>query len=143
VAEQVDCRVALLPIKPKYVRSILDGEKTVEFRRKTFSSRVDYVVIYASSPVKKVVGYFRVGAVTRHSPDTIWQEYADCGGISEVEFRTYYSGAPEAVAIEVGELFILARPMSLCELSVPPRAPQNFRYVESSVLARLGHLQRQ
>ncbi len=47
----------LLSLKPQFAAAILSGEKKFEFRRDVFSrSDVTTVVLYASSPVCKVVG---------------------------------------------------------------------------------------
>ena len=125
-----------MPIKPFFVSRILNGEKKVEFRRR-FPEGIDYIVIYSSNPVKAVVGFFRVGRILRHDPDSIWRKYRKVGGISRRDFGAYYSGTDEAVAIEVNELFVLPVPLALGDLNLPPRAPQNFRYVDPFTLERL------
>jgi hypothetical protein len=52
----------LLSIKPEFVEKIFSGLKKYEFRRVIFKSKsVSRVVIYASSPVQRVVGEFAVG----------------------------------------------------------------------------------
>jgi len=51
----------LLSIKPKYAEMILSGEKKYEFRRAIFKKPgISKVVIYASSPVSKVIGEFEI-----------------------------------------------------------------------------------
>lgn len=137
MAEQQDRRIALLPIKPCFVESILAGRKKVEFRRPAFRPSIDYVVIYASSPVQKVVGYFRVRTIARHDVAAIWTKYAAVGGINHRDFNSYYSGAREGVAIEVDELFILDQPMALSELDLPRTPPQHFSYVAKSAWTKL------
>lgn len=48
--------------------AILAGEKKYEFRRVIFSRRVNIVVIYATAPIRRVVGEFDVLAVISESP---------------------------------------------------------------------------
>ena len=48
----------LLSIKPEFVSSIFKGEKRFEYRRTIFKSPVERVVIYETSPTKKIVGEF-------------------------------------------------------------------------------------
>lgn len=58
----------LMSIKPIYTDLILQGKKTVEVRRTHMKiSSGDTVVMYATKPVGKVVGYFVV-------KDTVWKE---------------------------------------------------------------------
>lgn len=143
MGDRNDCRVALLPIKPQFVQRILAGSKKVEFRRRFASKGVEHIVIYASSPVKRVVGFFRVGARVTHRPEQIWKRYAAVGGISHAEFTAYYRGTDEAIAIEVVDLFILRSPASLRELRLADRPPQNFCYVDRAVFSRLRKRSRQ
>jgi hypothetical protein len=52
----------LLSIKPKYVKSIIEGDKRYEFRKTIFKNReINRIYIYSSSPVKKIVGTFEIG----------------------------------------------------------------------------------
>jgi predicted transcriptional regulator len=50
----------LLSIKPKYVKAILNGTKKYELRKSAFRCKEDIerVYIYATSPVKKIVGIY-------------------------------------------------------------------------------------
>ena len=137
MAVREDCDVALLPIKPRYASAILDGTKRVEFRRQAFGRPISHVLIYASSPVQRVVGYFRIAKITCDAPAEIWKQYHRIGGISAEEFLSYYDGAESAVAIEVEELVVLNRPVSLHSIKRRLRAPQNFTYINASILQRL------
>ena len=48
-------RKILISIKPKYVQDILLGKKLYEYRKR-LPSDVDAAIIYATAPVKKIVG---------------------------------------------------------------------------------------
>ena len=66
-------QVALLSIHPVYAQGIIDGRKTVEFRRRAFGKSVTHVVVYATAPVRKVVGAFTArggmhSTITARSP---------------------------------------------------------------------------
>ena len=50
----------ILSIKPEFVEKIINGEKKFEYRRKIFKKDVEKVLIYASSPIKLVVGELHV-----------------------------------------------------------------------------------
>jgi len=51
--------------KPEYAFAILNGTKRYEFRKAMFRKDVDKVVVYATAPYKKVIGYFKVGRSVR------------------------------------------------------------------------------
>ena len=54
----------LLSVKPKYAELIMMGCKKYEFRKVIFSNKhIDLTYIYSSSPVKKIIGTFRIGDI--------------------------------------------------------------------------------
>lgn len=64
---------AMLSIKPEYVRRILAGEKTYEFRKRIFSRRdVDTIIIYTTSPICQVLAEARITGILQDTPK-------DCG----------------------------------------------------------------
>ena len=65
----------LLSIKPEYAESILSGKKKYEFRKNIFRNKnVDTIVIYATMPVGKVIGEFKVGDILALSPSELWDK---------------------------------------------------------------------
>lgn len=129
--------VALLPIKPKFANAIMDGTKRVEFRKVKFQRHVRHVIVYASSPIRMVIGYFTVAGIDEGSPSELWRKYQKVGGIAETEFREYYRSAGFAVAINVGEVKTLAKPMRLRNLRRNLVAPQSFAYLDGAVMRKL------
>ena len=72
----------LLSIKPEFAEKIFDGSKRFEFRRNVFKNRdVRTVVVYASSPISKVVGEFDIEMVIRKELEELWEETKDFSGI--------------------------------------------------------------
>ncbi len=77
----------LLSIKPQYVQRIFSGEKKFEYRRNIFKNKsVDTVVVYATKPIGKVVGEFKIGSVLVDSPDLLWNKTKDVAGIDEESY---------------------------------------------------------
>ncbi|HET8796659.1 MAG TPA: ASCH domain-containing protein, partial [Thermoanaerobaculia bacterium] len=113
-----DGGVALLPIKPEFAGAILAGTKRVEFRKAPFRRKVTHVVIYASTPVQRVVGWFRVGDVDSGTPSELWSRHASHGGIAADAYDAYYGDRESAVAIGVAEVTVLCTPLPLSELGV-------------------------
>lgn len=128
-SKRSELEVALLSIRPEFANAILDGDKQVEFRRTRFSREVDYVVIYATKPVGKVVGWFEVDGIEENSPDELWSKFSDCGGISKESFHDYYSGAETGYAIRVKQAKRFARAKQLKAVSGLEQAPQSFAYL--------------
>ena len=73
-------RAIILSIKPKYAELILAGSKTVEFRRVWAIESVDTIVIYASTPIQKLLGIVKVTEVVKAKPATLWSYCSKRGG---------------------------------------------------------------
>ena len=129
--------VALLSIKPIYANAILDGKKKVEFRKRAFKRPVSHVVIYATTPVQRIVGWFRTKALEQMSPSALWKRFATVGGISRDDFNTYYDGSNFGVAIHVDQPRRLANPISIKRIKVSA-APQSYAYLSAAVFDRLS-----
>ena len=51
----------VLSIKPEFAFKIFDGSKKFEFRKAIFkNNNVKSIIVYASSPVQKVIGEFEI-----------------------------------------------------------------------------------
>lgn len=129
--------VALLSIRPEYAEAILDGTKRVEFRRTRFSRDVSFVVIYATQPVGKVVGWFEVEGIESSTPGDLWARFQDCGGISKTQFLDYYTGTETGYAIRVRSAQRLTRAKQLKSASGLDRPPQSFAYLAARKARRL------
>ncbi|MDP3712160.1 MAG: ASCH domain-containing protein [Mycobacteriales bacterium] len=140
MADTATGRVALFSIKPEYATAILDGSKEVEFRRTSLASDVSHVVIYATSPVQRVVGTFEVAGVESALPAALWTTYGRVGGIGLENYEDYFTGTDSAYAIKVRRPRSWAQPLTLDELSPGLRAPQSYQYLRDDALARIGPL---
>jgi predicted transcriptional regulator len=137
MALPADCSVALLPIKPIYASAIMAGTKLVEFRKTPFRRRITHVAVYASTPVQRVIGIFRVAAVEHASPGDLWRRHAKHGGITSEAFELYYQGTAIGLAIGVEDVVQLIEPIGLEALSTDLTPPQSFRYLTGMEIARL------
>ncbi|MHA1673380.1 MAG: hypothetical protein ACTSYI_07110, partial [Promethearchaeota archaeon] len=92
----------LMSIKPKYVKPILEQTKKFEFRKTVFAKKnIEKVVIYSSSPKKKIVGFFKFDKIFAETPQDIWNLCKNFAGISEEEFFKYFEGKDLAYAIKI------------------------------------------
>lgn len=122
----------ILSVKPAYAYAILSGAKTVELRRK-FSQYLPVgsrVLIYASSPVKALIGECRVKKVIKDKPKSLWKEVAIESMISWATFRAYFSDSDSAYAIYLEAPLKYDVPISLETMrkSYKIDPPQSYRY---------------
>lgn len=124
----------LLSIKPEFAFKIFDGEKKFEFRKVIFKNPdIRTVVVYASSPVKQVIGEFEIDDILSSSPDEIWELTKNYSGISEMYFHEYFENRLVAHAIKIKNTKRYKRPMSLKEdFNVLP--PQSYLYLNEEVV---------
>jgi predicted transcriptional regulator len=137
MALPADCSVALLPIKPIYASAILAGTKLVEFRKTVFRRPITHVAVYASTPVQRIVGIFRVAEVEHAPPQDLWRRHGKHGGITSEAFDLYYDGAAIGLAFGVAEVVTLLEPIGLDVLGTTVTPPQSFRYLTVKEIARL------
>lgn len=129
MAQEATSSVALLPIRPLFVKAILEGRKSVEFRRRPFGQEVSNVVVYATSPIQRVVAFFSVTHVTEGHPHEVWKQFGAQGGVSREDYDAYFQGSERAVAIGIGDLRAFTDPLGLDDLSPSLRAPQSYCYL--------------
>jgi predicted transcriptional regulator len=129
--------VALLSIKPTYAEAIFSGRKKVEFRKTKFRRAVSHIVVYATAPVQRVIGWFVTGETHQSSPRQLWRRFATVGGILREDFLSYYSKHEQGVAIEVRATRRLKKPILLHRVTSSP-PPQSYIYLPASALLSLA-----
>lgn len=137
MAEASPRNVALLSIRPEYVRRILNGEKTVEFRAGSFPEGVRVVVVYCTAPISSVVAYFEVGEVVTGSPQQLWRRYRHGAGIDRDSFFAYFGSRANGRALEIASVFKLSESRTLSDIEAGITPPQSFRYLEPRHLERI------
>lgn len=134
-------RAIVLSIKPQYAELILDGSKTVEFRRVWATERVDTIAIYASAPVQRLVGVVKVTEVVRAKPTTLWNYCSSRGGgLSKAELSAYLDGKDTSFAVllmDARRLFQSIDPRKVIKDFLPP---QSFRYLAHTEMRKLEKL---
>lgn len=100
------CKV-LMPIKPEYAMQILNGTKTFEYRKIKFKRKnVDSIVIYVTSPVMEILGEVELKGILEDSPEQIWKQTHNNGGISKLAYDSYFEGKNKAIAYMLGKVKI-------------------------------------
>lgn len=123
----------LLSIKPKFAESIINGRKKYEFRKNAFSKRnIGRVYIYSTTPIKKIVGIFRISKIIEDKPSTLWHQLKDEAGISEEEFFDYFKNREVGFAFEIVKVEKFETPVDPKNVLPNFVPPQSFCYLKSS-----------
>ena len=118
----------LLSIKPQYVEKIISGKKKFEFRKFHCRCGVDTIVIYATAPMKKVIGEVALLNIIEGDVDYVWHETKGFGGILKKDYKAYYKERETAVAYQLGEVTLYDKPKALSDLGLG-YVPQSFAYL--------------
>lgn len=126
----------LLSIKPRYVKSIIEGDKRYEFRKTIFKNReINRIYIYSSSPVKKIVGTFEIGGILEDHPVDLWDTVKEFAGIDNRDFFAYFEGKSRAFAIEIQNLQKFNHPIDPYETMPGFVPPQSYCYLDGVPVA--------
>ena len=116
----------LLSIKPKFVESIIKGNKKYEYRKAIFKKNVDTVVIYKTTPFCKIIGEFEIDGILYDTPENIWQITQEFAGITQDYFDKYFYNRKIAYAIKIGN--IKQYELEPKDIIKQFKAPQSFMY---------------
>lgn len=119
-----------MPIKPMYATKLIEGFKKYEFRRTAIRQDITHLVIYASSPIKKIIGIAEVESVNVASPTAIWESTKYDAGITRKEYRRYFQGSNRAVAIKIKDVIRLNYNIEPDKIRDGFKIPQSFLYID-------------
>ncbi len=102
-------KTIFLPIKPNFANSIASGEKKWEFRKRVPKESVDTIVVYSSSPEKKVLGLVEVLGCVNGTAKDVWKVTSSHRGVTKEEYDEYFSASEQAYAFKLGKFFPLGR----------------------------------
>lgn len=134
----VNEKVILLSIKPRYSRMIFSGEKTVELRKRFPRLPSKFVLVYETSPTKRIIGYFEVKKSHLKTIKSL-EKYYRQAMVDKTFINEYFKGKDKGVAIEIKKVFEFEKKISLTqlknELKIYP--PQDFMYLGKEEIAAL------
>jgi predicted transcriptional regulator len=119
----------LLSIKPEFALKILNGSKKYEYRRSIFQNKdISTVIVYASNPIKRIIGEFEIEDILLDEPQVLWLKTKNYAGITEEKFFKYFTNKSIGYAIKVRTPRIYTAPLPLnCFMISSP--PQSFMYL--------------
>ena len=117
-----------MSIKPQFANKIFDGTKKFEFRKAIFKNQnVTSVLVYASSPVQKVIGEFEIGEIFNLDLKELWDKTKEHSGITEDYFYEYFENREQGFAIQIKNKKRFTNPKCLkTDYNLTP--PQSFAY---------------
>lgn len=125
-------KTIILSIHPKHIAKILSGEKCYEYRKK-IPTDIDYLVVYATSPIKKVAAIVEIDTVLRDSVQNIWDITQKESGVSYEFFMNYFKELSIGYAIKFRKIYKLSNPIDITFIDGVKGAPQSYQYVNTSI----------
>ncbi len=123
----------LLSVKPHFAEGIFSGFKKYEYRKTIFTRQdIKKVIVYASSPVKSIIGEFEIEKILYDDIDTLWMQTKSKAGISEESFLEYFYNKSKGYAIKIKSKKRYENPLPLDSLTVSS-PPQSFMYLEPDI----------
>ena len=121
----------LLSIKPEFAHEIFLGTKRYEYRKTIFRQKVKGVVVYASSPVSKVIGEFEIDEILHDDIEILWETTKSFSGITRAFFFSYFKSRESGYAIKIKSYKSYDDPMELRSV-YGSHPPQSFAYVDEN-----------
>ncbi|MBU3187683.1 hypothetical protein [Clostridium estertheticum] len=122
----------ILTIYPENIEKILSGIKKYEFRRTIYKNEeVKNAYIYATVPVKKIVGAFKIGQVISGTPEEVWSTCSEGSGTTEESLMEYFKGKDMVYALEILDYKKFDIPVEPKDYIDDFYPPQFFRYLEN------------
>lgn len=121
-------RKILISINPEHVQSIIKGIKKYEYRKIVAKQDISFIIIYETSPVKRIVAEAKIIDVLMYSPEELWKLTKEESGISKEFFDEYFGGREIACAYKLGKIKVYDEPKTLLDYGIKV-APQSFVYI--------------
>lgn len=121
-------RKILISINPEHVQNIINGTKKYEYRKIAAKQDVSSILIYETTPVKRIVAEAEILEVLMCPPSELWDKTKEESGISKDFFDEYFRDKKISYAYKLGKIKVYKQPKMLCDYGIKA-APQSFVYV--------------
>ncbi len=119
----------IISINPEHVNNIINGTKKYEYRTKAAKKDVNKLIIYETTPIKKVVAEAEIVEVLALDPNALWEKTREYSGITKNFFDEYFKDRKVAYAYKLGKIKVYDEPKTLTEFGLRV-APQSFAYAK-------------
>jgi predicted transcriptional regulator len=124
-----------MSVKSQYLESIIEGQKTIELRRRTLQVAPGTMIwFYAKRPDANVKAVALVEEIVTESPRLLWERFNHRVGVSKTEFRDYFAGTTTGCAVIFGEVQLINPGIGLKEIRHHIKTfhpPQFFKKLEA------------
>lgn len=98
--------------------------KHLNIEKLDLEKNVDSIVIYATSPIMKIIGEVQLIDILEGFPDIIWKKTFRSGGINKTSYDDYFEGKEKAIACRLGTVEKYENEMNLSDfhVNVPPQS---------------------
>ncbi len=118
----------IISINPIHVENIIKGIKKYEYRRIAAKQDISSIIIYETTPIKKVVAEAEIVDVLEMTPEELWQLTKEQSGIDKDFFDAYFKNKEIAYAYKLGAIKVFDEPRLLVDYGIK-NAPQSFVYI--------------
>ena len=118
----------LISINPEHVQNIINGTKKFEYRKVAAKHDISSIIIYETTPIKRIVAEVEIVEVLMLPPEELWDKTKQYSGISEDFFTNYFMNRKIAYAYKLGKVKVYDKPKQLMDYGVKS-APQSFVYL--------------
>lgn len=118
----------MLSVNPEHVAKILNGSKKYEYRTIAAKEDVNSLLIYVTTPIKKVVAEVEIIEVLEMKPEELWEQTKKLSGITREFYDNYFRNRNIAYAYKLGRVLKYSEPLELSDFGVK-HAPQSFIYI--------------
>lgn len=125
-------KTIILSIHPNHIEKILSGDKRYEYRKR-IPQDINYIIVYATAPTKKVVAIIEIDMVIKDTPQNIWDVTQSESGVSYEFFMNYFNDLSIGYAIKFRKIYKLPNPIDITAIDGVKSAPQAYQYVDTSI----------
>ena len=118
----------IVSINPVHVENIISGIKKYEYRKVAAKQDISSILIYETTPIKRIVAEAEIIDVLMMRPDELWDITKNESGINKSFFDNYFKGKMVAYAYKLGKIKVYDKPKMLSDYGIT-NAPQSFVYV--------------
>ena len=121
--------IALVPVHPAQAPHVLNTSRPVLIRRNRIRPGTQYVLLYVTAPVMRVVAIARVGKIETARPGWLAFMFGSRLDLDVPDFTEYTAGRKQATAIPLEAVYPLAQPVALADACGIARASGSVRYL--------------
>ena len=121
-------RQIIISINPVHVENIINGIKKYEYRKVAAKQDISSILIYETTPIKRIVAEAEIIDVLMMNPDELWEITKNESGINKLFFDEYFEGRTVAYAYKLGKIKVYDEPKMLSDYGITA-APHSFVYV--------------